>query len=171
MDKLIRAFWGVCRLKVAPQDLPASSALLVVAAAAYLVTSVISAAVQLPIERAVLAGILDVALLGLLSYVMLWVRLLSPRWGQTMTALAGTGAIIAVLMLPFLFWQSGVTSAQAAFLPTIALMGCMIWDMFIIAHILRHALNVPMILGGTLAAVYIYISWRVFTVLFFTAPR
>lgn len=171
LDKLISAFWGMCRLKVAPQDLPVSSVLLGLAIAAYAVTSLFAAALQLPFEKAVLAAALDVGLLGTLSYLVLWIRMLTPRWTQTMTALAGTGAVIAVFMLPFIFWQANATTSETAFVPTVALLGCMIWDMFIIGHIMRHALNVPMLLGGTLAAVYIYISWRVFSVLLFTTPR
>lgn len=171
MNKLISAFWDICRLKVPPQDLPTSSVLLGLAIAAYAVTSLLAAAMQLPAEKAVLAAALDVGLLGVLSYLVLWIRMLTPRWTQTMTALAGTGAVIAMFMLPFIFWQVNATTPETAFLPTVALLGCMIWDMFIIGHIMRHALNVPMLLGGTLAAVYIYISWRVFSVLLFTAPR
>lgn len=171
LNKLIDCFWGICRLKVRPQDLPASTVLLGLAIAAYAGTSLLAAAVQLPLHKAIFAAVLDAGLLGVLSYLVLWIRMLTPRWCQTMTALAGTGAVIAVVMLPFLFWQIGATTPETSFLPTVALLGCMIWDMFIIGHILRHALNVPMLLGGTLAAVYIYISWRVFSVLLFSAPR
>lgn len=171
MDKLIGALWDMCRLKVPPQDLPASPVLLVLTIAAYAATSLLAAAVHLTLDKALLAALLDAGLLGVLSYLVLWIRMLTPRWHQTMTALAGTGALIAVAMLPFIFWQASATTTETSFLPTVALLGFMIWDMFIIGHILRHALNVPLLLGGTLAAVYIYISWRVFSVLLFTAPR
>lgn len=161
----------MCQLKVPPQNLPASTVLLGVAIAAYAGTSFLAAAVQLPFHKALFAAVLDVGLLGVLSYLVLWIRMLTQRWYQTMTALAGTGAVVAVVILPFLFWQVSATTPETSFLPTVALLGCMIWDMFIIGHIMRHALNVPMLLGGTLAAVYIYISWRVFSVLLFAAPR
>jgi len=155
-------FWGICAVKAAPQDLPASSFLLGLALLAYLVTGAVVAAFQWPLSQAILAAFLDTVFLTVLSRVLLWARMLSGRFVQTLTALAGCGAVMTVIALPLVMWQSfvGVTDANAPTLPSWLLMIWMIWNVVVVGHILRHALSTVLPLGIGLAAVYAYISFQ-----------
>ena len=155
-------FWGICAVKAAPQDLPASSFLLGLALLAYLVTGTLVAAFQWPLSQAILAAFLDTVFLTVLSRVLLWARMLSGRFVQTLTALAGCGAVMTVIALPLVMWQSfvGVTDANAPTLPSWLLMIWMIWNVVVVGHILRHALSTVLPLGIGLAAVYAYISFQ-----------
>jgi hypothetical protein len=155
-------FWGICAVKAAPQDLPASSFLLGLALLAYLVTGTVVAAFQWPLSQAILAAFLDTVFLTVLSRVLLWARMLSGRFVQTLTALAGCGAVMTVIALPLVMWQSfvGVTDANAPTLPSWLLMIWMIWNVVVVGHILRHALSTVLPLGIGLAAVYAYISFQ-----------
>jgi hypothetical protein len=160
--QLIKLFWDICAVKAAPQDLPASSFLLVLAVLAYFVTGAVVAAFQWPLSQAVLAAFLDTVFLTVLSRVLLWARMLSGRFVQTLTALAGSGAVMTVIALPLVMWQSfvGVTDANAPTLPSWLLMIWMIWNVVVVGHILRHALSTVLPLGIGLAAVYAYITFQ-----------
>ena len=162
MIQLIKVFWDICAVKAAPQDLPASSFLLGLALSAYLVTGGVVAAFQWPLSQAILAAFLDTVFLTVLSRVLLWARMLSGRFVQTLTALAGSGAVMTVIALPLVMWQSfvGVTDANAPTLPSWLLMIWMIWNVVVVGHILRHALSTVLPLGIGLAAVYAYITFQ-----------
>ena len=162
MIQLIKMFWDICAVKAAPQDLPVSSFLLGLALLAYLVTGAVVAAFQWPLSQAILAAFLDTVFLTVLSRVLLWARMLSGRFVQTLTALAGCGAVMTVIALPLVMWQSfvGVTDANAPTLPSWLLMIWMIWNVVVVGHILRHALSTVLPLGIGLAAVYAYISFQ-----------
>ena len=88
--------------------------------------------------------------------------MLSGRFVQTLTALAGSGAIMTVIALPLVIWQSfvGVTDANAPTMPSWLLMIWMIWNVVVVGHILRHALSTVLPLGIGLAAVYAYITFQ-----------
>jgi hypothetical protein len=160
--QLIKMFWDICAVKAAPQDLPASSFLLSLALLAYLGTGAVVAAFQWPLSQAILAALLDTVFLTVLSRVLLWARMLSGRFVQTLTALAGSGAVMTVIALPLVMWQSfvGVTDANAPTLPSWLLMIWMIWNIVVVGHILRHALSTVLPLGIGLAAVYAYITFQ-----------
>jgi hypothetical protein len=155
-------FWDICAVKAAPQDLPASSFLLGLALLAYLVTGAVVATFQWPLSQAILAAVLDTVFLTVLSRVLLWARMLSGRFVQTLTALAGSGAVMTVIALPLVMWQSlvGATDANAPTLPSWLLMIWMIWNVVVVGHILRHALSTVLPLGIGLAAVYAYITFQ-----------
>jgi hypothetical protein len=160
--QLIKMFWDICAVKAAPQDLPASSFLLGLALLAYLVTGAVVATFQWPLSQAILAAVLDTVFLTVLSRVLLWARMLSGRFVQTLTALAGSGAVMTVIALPLVMWQSlvGATDANAPTLPSWLLMIWMIWNVVVVGHILRHALSTVLPLGIGLAAVYAYITFQ-----------
>jgi len=160
--QLIKVFWDICAIKAAPQDLPASSFLLGLALSGYLVTGAVVAAFQWPLSQAILAAFLDTIFLTVLSRVLLWARMLSGRFVQTLTALAGSGAVMTVIALPLVMWQGfvGVTDANVPTLPSWLLMIWMIWNVVVVGHILRHALSTVLPLGIGLAAVYAYITFQ-----------
>ena len=162
MIHILKAFWDICILKTAPQDLPSSTFLLGVTVAAYFVTGALVAALQWPLSQAVLAAFLDTVFLTVLCRVLLWARMLSGRFVQTLTALAGSGAVMTLIAMPLVLWQTlvGVTDANAPTLPSWLLMIWMIWNVVVVGHILRHALSTVLPLGIGLAAVYAFITFQ-----------
>ena len=166
--QLITFFWGLCTLKTAPQDLPASSFLLGLVLPVYFATSLVVAMLQWPVSTAILAALLDTALLTMLTRLLLWVRLLSGRFLQTLTALAGSGALLAVLAVPLVLWQqqAGAAADGIAALPSVLLLLWTGWNVVVVGHILRHALSTLLALGIGLAAVYAYISFQLMRILF-----
>jgi len=160
--QLINFFWGLCTLKTKPQDLPASHFLLGLMLLAYFLTSMVVAVLQWPVPQAALAALLDTILLTILCYVLLWARLLGQRFVQTMTALAGSGAMLGWFTVPLIMWQKQVTMPPTgiAILPSMLLLAWMGWNVVVVGHILRHALSTAFILGVGLAGVYAYITFE-----------
>ena len=162
MFHLIKMFWDICALKAAPQDLPASSFLMGLMLLVYFVTGVVVAALQWPLSQAALAAFLDTVFVTVLCRVLLWTRQLSGRFVQTLTAMAGSGAVMTLIAVPLVWWQGfvGVSDANAPTLPTWLLMIWMVWNVVVVGHILRHALSTILALGIGLAVVYGYITFE-----------
>jgi len=166
--QLIKVFWDICVLKAAPQDLPASAFLLGLTLSAYFATGVLVASFQWSVTQAVFAALLDTVLLTVLSSLLLWARQLSARIHQTLTALVGSGAVMALIAVPLVMWQKlvNVTDNGIPTLPSWLLLIWMVWNVVVVGHILRHALSTLFALGIGLAAVYAYISFQLMRILF-----
>jgi len=100
---LFLAFFEICRLNKGPQDIPASKNLLTLCLVVYGLLSVQLAVLSQPIEKAVFAGVLEVALIMIFSLALLQISGKSERWVQMVTALAGTGVIISILRYRYTF--------------------------------------------------------------------
>jgi len=168
MGKIIEAFWNICRFKIGPQDLPASSFLMLVSMLAYIVMSVLVGLMDLKPVSAVLSGILDVALVAAMTQLLLWIKEMGGRFMQTFTALMGTGAILGLVALPLLIIQMQL-GEQSAFLPSVFIIALTIWNLAIVGHILRHAISAPFFVGVLLAVAYMYVSVSVMRSLFVTS--
>lgn len=170
LNKLLWMFVDICRLRVAPQDLPTSQFLLVASLAAYAVLALILSLIQMTPGKALIAAAFDTLLLGLLSYVLLWARLFAKRWPQTCIALAGSGVVLQLAALPVMVWQKQYGPEDTmALLPTLLLLVLLFWNLVVVGHILRHALSTNLGMGAVLATVYMYISLSVMKILFFSA--
>jgi len=127
LTALLTLFFKLCLLRAKPQDLPASGLLTGAALAAYFLAGLMIALTQQSAGPAVLAALADSAVLALLTHTVLLLRKRPERLAQTLSALAGTGAVIQLIAWPLL--------------ATPALLGLLIWNLAINAHILRHALE------------------------------
>lgn len=139
---LLLAFLQICLLRRRPQDIPASRELLYLSLLTYTLASIGLAAGAQSIDAATLAGVAETLVLAALVYALLYFRGLAQRWPQTMTALAGAGTIFSVLSVPLFLALSPGTDAlpgrTAIYLLIIVLL---IWNVAVVAHILRHALS------------------------------
>lgn len=169
MLSLFRFFFQLCLLRTRPQDLPSSEALLGVTAAfnvaigAVVVTPTLGNALT-----ALMASLLDTAILAGTLWLLLRFRDHPARFVQAATAALGVSAVIAVLSLP-LQWllpadPDAVTApAEAASLLFLVLI---VWLQVALGHVLRHALDVTLPLGIGLAFLYSMISGVVIQGLF-----
>jgi len=171
LDKLIKAFWEMCLLRRGPQDVPPSQVITGAALLVYALFSFFGVVVRLPANSAFLFALIDVGLLVAFTLGALWIRFLSVRWQQTLAAMAGTGAILEAVALPVFYWQSQVADSQLEALPVFVLWLLMIWNLAVVANIMRHSLNVPMLISGVFSLLYIYLSLRVLGTIFFMEPR
>ncbi len=132
-------------LKVAPQDLPCSSRLLVriiflYAGSGLVVTSGVA-------EPALALGrvVLSLAVISVFSYVLLSALNMKARYLQTVTALIGTGIIFNLLAWPVLsFGNIEQASAIAVQLLSLVVIALISWEVLVTAHIFRNALDAKM---------------------------
>lgn len=92
--------------------------------------------------------LLEVLLLMLFIYILLRLTHKTRRWPQTMTAIFGTGIIISLFSIP-LYYFGGRGDAQALVqnLSVLFLLGLIVWNILVMAHILKHALQIHMLAG------------------------
>ena len=154
MNLLLKLFIDICRLRAKPQDVPASSALLMLTIALALVSGIVSISSSVyGMEQIIVISLMDVAVtLVLLSFFLNLMRL-SSRLLQTATAIFGTGAIINLLSLPvMLLMNSGPENPGYQLLGALFYFALLIWGLVVIAHILRHSFELPLT-GGLLIAI------------------
>jgi len=156
------AFFDICRLIKRPQDIPESKNLLTLCLVVYGFLSILLASLSQPVDKTILAGVVEVALIMLFSLALLRTSGKSSRRTQTVTALDGTGIIVSLIAFPiYILIGVGKLSAhesslgQSIGLLLLAALAC--WNIVIMAHILRHALETNFALAIFLAITYIWI--------------
>lgn len=167
IQTIVRPFVEICLLRRGPQDLPDSALLLVIVLVAHTFLSILLNAVILNGWTAVLAGITDTLLVAVLTGAIVYLHGFTARIVPTITAMAGTNAIITLAATPLFAWsyaaqQSGADNSFAALL----VFGIVAWSLAVWGHILRHALSIQYALGILVALAFYGISYAVFTNLF-----
>lgn len=143
---LIRAFWQLCTFRLAPQDIARSPALLGLTTALNLSISILINQLQLDLGDAILVAVIELMVLFGLTATLLFYFRHTARLPQTMTALMGTGAMIGALVLTLLLVFPK--------LPLLLRLAVFLWNLLIMAHILRHALTVHLLAGFLFAVGY-----------------
>lgn len=152
-------FIQICLLRRGPQDLPTSSILLGIALTAHMLMAVLFVAAYEGVVKAFLSGALDTVILAALTGCLLYTQRRSARFVQTLTALAGTGAIITLVTLPISGWFLGTgPESREGGLAILLLLMVTAWSVAVVGHILRHALSAPYFVGLVLAIVFLAVS-------------
>ena len=153
----IRPFVSICLLRLRPQDLPASNLLLALAILTYVVITTVAHSALLPPADALLSGIVDSVLLCTLTLSLLYVCRRRGRAVQTLTALVGAGAVTTMVAIPFLSWRVSIMQAGGpAGVEMVGIVVIVVWNLVVIAHVLRHALSISY-LGGAVVAIVMYL--------------
>lgn len=165
-------FLRVMGVLSAPQDLPYSNSLLARVLFLYIATGLL---VLLLGETDLLTAVtlISMDLLVLIGFIKfcLYTRNNSDRYLQTLFACLGVGVIFQLLSMPLMLMID--TGAEAAevnnFFVGIYYLLLVSWQITVIAHILRHAMNMAMTLTLLLSFSYfllvIFISNQVVTIL------
>lgn len=157
MKTLLLAFFDICRLRKAPQDIPASPQLLALSLTAYALLSCLLQGLFEPVDLAVSSALLEIAVLMLFVQCLLLLKGRPARWMQTVTALAGAGVILNLIALPLsLFAGVALIGYNLAITLMLMLVG---WGVIVMGHILRHALETHPVLAFMLALVYLFLCF------------
>ncbi len=155
---LANEFFQICLLRRCPQDLPASPVLFWPVLFCYGVTSAILLLPTQDITFAVLTGLVESAMLLMITLVFLYLRSVPGRWLQTCTALAGTGLIFSLFALPLFYWRVFFEiGPDAQTLLGLLVLILVMWNITVMTHILRHALSASYVLGLLGSVTYITI--------------
>jgi len=166
MHLLIKQFFAICLFRSGPQDLPTSKFLLLLSLLAYTLVGLLLALNKATLPESLAMVSVDLALLTGLSWLLLWIRVLGHRYTQTLTALAGCGAILALCAWPLLLWQQASGNDSVIMLAALLMWLWFFWQIMVFSHIISQALSVPLFIGTFLALVYMFISYSIAQTLF-----
>ena len=159
MHALFDLFFEICLFRKGPQDVPAGMALLKLCLLGYGLSGLAMLLLSTPFPVAILQILLDLVLLAGLLHLALLARRHPRRFEQTLSALTGTGTLMGLLALPLVVWITQQSSEGDIQLPSLLLLALMAWSIAIMAHILHHALNIPLWVGALSALGYTFLSW------------
>ena len=156
MLRLIRIFWDICRLRAGPQDLPSGRNLLISAILAGIFIDSFSSSLLIPklsgFEVVTAVAIYNIVLLTAV-YLLLKFIGYKQRGIQTLTAIAGSGLFISLVLLPGLITMSFSEEQSKSFVLFILIDN--IWRIAVNAHIFRHALSISLLMAMILSVSYL----------------
>ena len=147
MGAVLRLFWGICLLRLGPEQVPTRTGFLCALVAAQLAMTAVRRAIIMPELSTALA--LNVALIGLVviasvTWFALYIRHFEARFPATFGAILGTGLVIEAAFLAAYGITSGVLREGASWL-------CLLWEVTVVGFILHRALSCKL-WGGVLLA-------------------
>jgi len=174
MFRYIKFYTQLCFLKVAPQDAPSSSNAFYISVFSYFLVG----AFIISLEQSMMTGLflsgVQTALLMFLANLALWIKKTPERYHQTMTALCATGAIIGIIALPLMAFlaTNGASGAGGATGPAgtdtdtisfayLVWLVLLLWESYVVAHILKFAMEIPLMAALAGAFIYLYLSFTI----------
>jgi hypothetical protein len=167
MLRLLYTCMEITWLRKGPQDLPSSAGTVLAALSLYAILGTAFSHIQLPMGRALLQAGVDLGLLvGFTTLLLRW-RGLGQRVPQTLVGMAGTGALFTLMAFPAMVsLLAAAEQGGDASLPSLLLLALMLWNLAVIGHIWRHALNTTLAIGMSLAVAYALLSLALLATLF-----
>lgn len=152
---ILNTLLGICLGRAAPQDLPVSRSLLVSTLIAYGLADVIGVLDNLSMNSAALAAAVDTLLLaGATNLVLRW-RNLENRFVQTLSALAGCGALLSLVAWTIAEVSRGWLPPEWVWAPFL------VWYTLVFGHVLRHALSMTLAAGVAVSLLYLILAMGV----------
>lgn len=146
---LLQFVWIAC-LRARPQDVTAGRSALIVAIAVNLVTYVLAVSSTRAVPSSLMLALADLAVSGLCLYVAVSVVNKNARFEQAFTALCGGTAVLNLVAIPALWLGASSESTIIALFNIVIIF----WGLAIIAHVLRHTLEVSQLFSVALAMVF-----------------
>ena len=164
----LRSWLEQLMLRRAPQDDRLSYSVLGLALAAYLIVDLLQALSSSVFAVGIAMSLVDTVLLLLFVWVVLAVSGKGVRLAQTLTALAGTGALLGLIGLPLIQQaaQAHRFEAGPGAAMVFAWLALLAWSIAVKAHILRHALSTRYGIGLLLAGAHTILAIAVLESLF-----
>ncbi|MDZ7829402.1 MAG: hypothetical protein U5K33_07915 [Halofilum sp. (in: g-proteobacteria)] len=155
MASVLQTYVNMLQLRAGPQDLPASDRVFLGSVAALIGVSLLVATTIYPARLALVRIGIDLLLqIVVVASLLHWAG--HPRrFRQTFAAMCGTGVLLILLMWPLIdILHDRAPEETLTGAATIGLFGLYGWSIAVIAHILRHALELRMAQAVLLALGY-----------------
>jgi len=167
---ILRIFMDLLVFRAGPQDLPKSHFLLKITTIFYYLAGVFIALLDFPFSDAGLISFLDtVLLMGMIS-LALWVRDLTNRIPQTLSATLGSLGLLTCFSFPVIAWYATfipIVESENNFFPSFVILIWLAWSLAILTHILRNALDINQFIAATFSIIYLISSFSLTVILFF----
>ena len=153
MWRLFTIYLDIAFLRAGPQALPSASLLSVLSVLAYFSSTLLSQVLAGSADQAIGLATTVTILLIAMTLLVLRLRGVMVRAPQTLSALAGTGTLLNLLMLPMSLLIAQSEGALAPAL-TLTVLVVFFWSFALDGHILRHALSVSFTEGVLVATLF-----------------
>jgi hypothetical protein len=155
MIKVIQRFFQICLFQASPADIPASSILLNFSIVTYFIVGVLVSHIDHNWTISLVAAVADTVMLIIVTKGLLSIRGLPSRFEQTLTAMAGTGALIGMISWPvFVLFRQVEPHSQLTSIILLLVLIVIFWSLFVVAHIFRYALDIRPGLAAVITTVY-----------------
>lgn len=145
----------LCLRRRGPQDMPASSRLLLLTVAADMAVGFVALHRLGPAPAVLFTVVAGAALAAGFAWLALQLRGHPHRFQQTAIALFGSDLLLSALALPF---NLALTDEAPAAGLQLGLLIIVAWALMVLAHIFRHALELPRPGAWLVALAYFFIS-------------
>lgn len=156
MFQLIRIFWDICRSKAGPQELPKRRYLLVLVILAGISADSFASSILIPtlsgFEITKTVAIYNVMLFAAIYFLLKLIGY-EERAMQTITAIAGSGLFISLVLLPGLLMMNLANEEVKSF--AIFILIDNIWRIAVNAHIFRHAFSISLLMAMIISVSYL----------------
>lgn len=158
---LTRLLFDICLLKKGPQDLSLTERTKKLAIISYFFVGTVLLSIDGPLDEAVIKAFIEAIMLMFFMFALLTFYSFPKRFGQSITALFGTGAIFSIISLPFMFMLSALDEQQStAGLAGLAVFLLVCWSFAVMGHIIREATQTSLTLSLLLTFCYLYLSYQ-----------
>ncbi|MCZ8132165.1 MAG: hypothetical protein O9284_12830 [Steroidobacteraceae bacterium] len=161
MLELFKVFWDIALWRRGPRDVPASGVLLALLAVAYATVSALQAWMVDGPEQAWLRAFADLGFTALVFYVVLAIGRRTNRYLQTLCAVLGTSLLLSLPLLALLAVGGTTGGGPVETLLALATLPLLVWYLFVIGHVVRQALDGPLLLGMAVSMTYFLLSYAV----------
>ncbi len=144
-----------------PRDLPVSGPLLIAVMGLYITQSAVQTAIATHRDVAVLDGFADLVVTCVVFAVMLAVGRRLYRLPQTLLAVLGTEILLSPLMFALVSGVAGSGEGELLGMALrVALILMLVWNLLIVAHILRATFETSLAVGVLLAIACVLVSYE-----------
>lgn len=165
----LQSWFALCLLRRAPQDDPLSYAALLLALLIYIGIDLLIALASSEWGVALGMTLVDVLFMAVFTGVALRIADKLNRFSQTLTALAGSGAVLGLLALPVVQQASaGQRGGEAPGVLALLWLVLLVWSVAVRAHVFRHALSLSFGAGVLVALLHAVL---VFSLVEYLFPR
>ena len=157
---LFKIFVDIFFLRAKPQDVPASSALLLLSIVFVIVSGLASMLSSVGgLIQGIVVSLIDVALTFVLLTAGLNIMNISSRLTQAATAVFGSGVIVNLVSLPVVWLLSSAPeNSELRLLGGLLYFVLLVWSLVIMGHIIRHSFNLHLSSGILIAIGYFLVA-------------
>lgn len=162
MYELLKLFFNICLFKKGPQDIPGSKTVLYLITPFFISINFLILILSSDFSNALLQVLVEVLLILVLNWIILFFSKKLLRYSQTICALMGTDTIISFFAMPVM----ATLLLQGGGLAFFVLVALMIWHWAVTGHILSNALDQSLSFGLGISFLYILASYQCMALVF-----
>ena len=158
VNNIVLLFYRVATFKIPPQELPATEKVLVTAITLSLLVGLLRYFIVGAEYYSIFRVVIELLVPAVLIYLLLLIFKLQNRFAQTLSAVAGSGAIIYAFALPvFPSFHASADESQYGWSVYIIIL-LDLWSVAVLAFILKHAVNIGFAAGISLAIALVLLT-------------